>query len=94
MNIHPNSDTLLPARPHPLRQGHTHSDKTIPTPTRPHLLILPLPLDEALKYMSLLKPFRTQTSTPIFSTNSLAFLKLGALNMIFMAHENDLFFSN
>ncbi|EDL82207.1 rCG28470 [Rattus norvegicus] len=37
------SDTSSPTRPHPLQQGHTHFNKATPTPTRPHLLIVPLP---------------------------------------------------
>jgi hypothetical protein len=35
---HPYSNILSPTRPHPLQQGHTHSNKSTPTPRRPHLL--------------------------------------------------------
>ena len=33
----------MPTVTHPLQQGHSHSNKAIPTPARPHPLIVPLP---------------------------------------------------
>ena len=33
---------LLPIRPHLPQQSHTYPNKATPTPTRPHLLIVPL----------------------------------------------------
>ena len=33
----------MPTVAHLLQQGHAHSNKATPTPTRPHPLIVPLP---------------------------------------------------
>jgi len=40
----------------PTLSWHTSAHKTTPTPTRPHLPRVPLPMDQAVKHMSLWKP--------------------------------------
>lgn len=51
LKAHPYSATPRP-RPHLLEQGHTYS-KATPTPTRPHLLIVPLPKGQTFKHKNL-----------------------------------------
>jgi hypothetical protein len=41
----------LGLRPHLLYQGHTHSNKATPTPTRPHLQIVPTPWARQLNHL-------------------------------------------
>jgi hypothetical protein len=65
----PPSDTLPPTRPHLLQQGHTYSNKATPIPTRPHLLVVPLPMDQEFKHMSLLGAISISTSTPSQKVN-------------------------
>ena len=65
---------LLPIRPHLPQQSHTYPNKATPTPTRPHLLIVPLLATNIFKppYLEYLI-YRKRTKT--ISTELMPFLQ-------------------
>jgi hypothetical protein len=48
----------------PPPQWNTSSNKATPTPTKPHFLVVPLPIGGAFKHISLWRPYLFKPSHP------------------------------